>query len=222
MPQPLIGTDSRRREELPQTKKPLRRLSNLSRSFSLLREENQELVSFSQTEILRSRFNLSSDAAVMTGFSYMGDLLMDFSAPRQVNDNLYRMALAAFEAVAQTPSDLDWVLRYFEVWLLKLEGFFAGPSRVRRMSQCIQWRRSIYLGPDLALRCLKCSAARGRAISKSVHQQMRATEKLSPAKFAEEVREVPVATKKRLAQLTYHIISRVLERMPRARPAFAQ
>ena len=68
----------------------------------------------------------------MTGFSYMGDLLMDFSAPRQVNDNLYRMALAAFEAVAQTPSDLDWVLRYFEVWLLKLEGFFAGPSRVRR------------------------------------------------------------------------------------------
>ena len=53
----------------------------------------------------------------------MGDLLMDFSPPHQANDNLYRMALACFDAVSQSPQDLEWVLRYFEVWLLKLEGF---------------------------------------------------------------------------------------------------
>ena len=34
-------------------------------TLTYFEEENQELVSFSQTEILRSRFNLSSDAAVM-------------------------------------------------------------------------------------------------------------------------------------------------------------
>ncbi len=53
----------------------------------------------------------------------MGDLLIDFSPPHQANDNLYRMALACFEAVSENPEDLDSVLRYFEVWLLKLEGF---------------------------------------------------------------------------------------------------
>src|SRR5687768_5729882 len=191
-------------------------------NLTYFEKENRELVSFSQTEILRSRFNLSSDAAVLTGFSYMGDLLMDFSAPRQTNDNLYRMALAACEAVAQTPPDLEWVLRYFEVWLLKLEGFLPDLRACVECHNAFNGDESIYLGPDLSLRCLKCSGARGRAISKSVHQQMRATEKLSPAKFAEEVREVPVATLKELAQLTYHIISRVLERMPRARPTFVQ
>lgn len=191
-------------------------------NLTYFEKENQELVSFSQTDILRSRFNLSSDAALMTGFSYMGDLLMDFSAPRQANDHLYRMALACFEAVSQTPVDLEWVLRYFEVWLLKLEGFLPDLRACVDCQNAFEREEPIYLGADLSLRCLKCSQARGRAIAKAVHRQLRATEKLSPAKFAEEAREVPVATRKELAQLTYHIISRVLERTPRARPTFVQ
>src|SRR5678815_6087681 len=38
-------------------------------------KENQELVSFRQIEILKSHFNLSSNASILTGFAYMGDLL---------------------------------------------------------------------------------------------------------------------------------------------------
>ena len=64
-------------------------------------KEHQELVSFRQVEILKSRFNLSSNASILTGFSYMGDLLIDFSPPHQANDNLFRMALACFEAVSE-------------------------------------------------------------------------------------------------------------------------
>ncbi|HEX2268424.1 MAG TPA: DNA repair protein RecO [Pyrinomonadaceae bacterium] len=183
-------------------------------------KENQELVSFSQTEILRSRFNLSSDATLLSGFSYMGDLLLDFSPPRQANDNLYRMALACFEAVSQSPPDLEWVLRYFEVWLLKLEGFLPDLRRCGNCDNALDDEEVLYLGSDLTLRCSSCRG--GRVIAKAVHQQLRASEKLSPARFAEAAREVPTATRKELAQLTYQLISRVLERMPRARPTFAQ
>jgi DNA repair protein RecO (recombination protein O) len=183
-------------------------------------KENQELVSFSQTEILRSRFNLSSDATLLSGFCYMGDLLLDFSPPRQANDNLYRMALACFEAVSQSPPDLEWVLRYFEVWLLKLEGFLPDLRRCGSCHNALDNEEVLYLGSDLTLRCSNCRG--GRVIAKAVHQQLRASEKLSPAKFAEGAREVPTATRKELAQLTYQIISRSLERMPRARPTFVQ
>lgn len=181
-------------------------------------KEHQELVSFRQTEILKSRFNLSSNAALLTGFSYMGDLLIDFSPPHQANDNLFRMALASFEAVAETPEDLEAVLRYFEVWLLKLEGFLPD------LSTCAGCQKAfgdevVYLGPDLALRCVQCSQARGTAMSKRLRMHLRATEKLSPAKFAEGAREVPSDTKREMAELTFHIIGRVLERMPRVRPA---
>jgi hypothetical protein len=48
---------------------------------------------------------------------------------------------------------------------------------------------------------------------------LRSAEKLSPAKFAEEAREVPKEIGKEMAELTFQIIGRVLERMPRVRPA---
>lgn len=189
-------------------------------NLTYFEKENQELVSFSQTEILRSRFNLSSDATLLSGFSYMGDLLLDFSPPRQANDNLYRMALACFEAVSQSPPDLEWVLRYFELWLLKLEGFLPDLRLCGNCHETLDDAQVLYLGSDLTLRCANCRG--GRVVAKAVHQQLRASEKLSPAKFAEAAREVPTATRKELGQLTYQIISRVLERMPRARPTFMQ
>ena len=181
-------------------------------------KETQELVSFRQTEILRSRFNLSGNASILTGFSYMGDLLIDFSPPHQANDNLYRMALACFEAASQSPGDLESVLRYFEVWLLKIEGFLPDLKTCANCHRAFSGDETIYLGSDLSLRCLQCSSGRGNAISKRLHAQLRTTEKLAPAKFAEESREISSTTKKEMAELTFQLIGRVLERMPRIRP----
>jgi DNA repair protein RecO (recombination protein O) len=180
-------------------------------------KETQELVSFRQTEILRSRFNLSGNASILTGFSYMGDLLIDFSPPHQANDNLYRMALACFEAAAETPADLESVLRYFEVWLLKIEGFLPD---LRACANCHRTfdEETVYLGNDLSLRCADCSNSRGTPITKYLHSQLRSTEKLPPAKFALEAREVSNETKKQMAELAFQLIGRVLERMPRIRP----
>jgi len=181
-------------------------------------KETQELVSFRQTEILRSRFNLSGNASILTGFSYMGDLLIDFSPPHQANDNLYRMALACFEAASQSPEDLESVLRYFEVWLLKIEGFLPDLKACANCHRAFNGEETVYLGNDLSLRCLQCSNGRGGAISKRLHSHLRTTEKLPPAKFAEESREVSSTTKKEMAELTFQLIGRVLERMPRIRP----
>lgn len=191
-------------------------------NLTYFEKENQELVSFSQTEILRSRFNLSSDATLLSGFCYMGDLLMDFSPPRQANDNLYRMALACFEAVSQSPQDLEWVLRYFEVWLLKLEGFLPDLRHCGDCHKAFDDEEVLHLTPDLTLHCLTCSGGRGRVIAKAIHQQLRASEKLSPAKFSEAARDVAAETRKELGQLAYRMIVRALERTPRARPTLVQ
>jgi DNA repair protein RecO (recombination protein O) len=182
-------------------------------------KENRELVSFRQVEILKSRFNLSSNASILTGFSYMGDLLIDFSPPHQANENLFRMAIACFEAASQRPEDLDAVLRYFEVWLLKLEGFLPDLRACANCHRAFAGDEAVYIGADLSLRCQQCSNGRGTAVSKRLHSHLRTTEKLSPAKFAEETREVAKDTKREMAELTFQIIGRVLERMPRVRPA---
>jgi DNA repair protein RecO (recombination protein O) len=182
-------------------------------------KENQELVSFRQVEILKSRFNLASNASILTGFAYMGDLLLDFSPPHQANDNLFRMALACFEAASDTPSDLDAVLRYFEVWLLKLEGFLPDLRVCANCQRVFGVDEVVYLGSDLSLRCFECGNGRGGALSKRLRSQLRTIEKLAPAKFAEEAREESKDTKREMAELTFQIIGRVLERLPRARPS---
>jgi DNA repair protein RecO (recombination protein O) len=187
-------------------------------NLTYFEKENQELVSFSQTEILRSRFNLSGNTSILTGFSYMGDLLIDFSPPHQANDHLYRMALACFEAASQSPEDLESVLRYFEVWLLKIEGFLPDLKACANCHRTFTGDETIYLSNDLSLRCAQCSNSRGSAISKLLHAHLRMTEKLPPAKFAEESREVSAMTKKAMAELTFQLMGRVLERMPRIRP----
>jgi len=183
-------------------------------------KENQELVSFRQVDILKSRFNLSSNASILTGFAYMGDLIIDFSPPHQVNDKLFRMALACFEAVSEKPEDLDAVLRYFEVWLLKLEGFLPDLRACANCHNAFRADEAVYLGADLSLRCAQCSNGRGGAVSKRLQTQLRTTERLSPAKFAEETRGASKETKREMAELTFQLIGRVLERMPRIRPRF--
>ena len=189
-------------------------------NLTYFEKEHQELVSFRQVDILKSRFNLSSNASILTGFSYMGDLIIDFSPPHQANDNLYRMALACFEAASEKPEDLDAVLRYFEVWLLKLEGFLPDLRTCGNCHNAFQGDEAIYLGADLSLRCPQCSNSRGGAVSKRLQTHLRTTEKLSPAKFAEEARGVSKETKREMAELTFQLIGRVLERMPRIRPRF--
>jgi len=183
-------------------------------------KEHQELVSFRQVDILKSRFNLSSNASILTGFSYMGDLLIDFSPPHQAHDNLFRMALACFEAASEQPEDLDAVLRYFEVWLLKLEGFLPDLRACASCHNAFRDDESVYLGADLSLRCPQCSTGRGGTVSKRLQTHLRTIEKLSPAKFAEEARGVSKETKRETAELTFQLIGRVLERMPRIRPRF--
>jgi recombinational DNA repair protein (RecF pathway) len=129
------------------------------------------------------------------------------------------MALACFDAAAQSPADLESVLRYFEVWLLKIEGFLPDLKTCANCHRVFSGEETIYLGNDLSLRCLQCSSGRGSPISKRLHAQLRTTEKLPPAKFAEESREVSSTTKKEMAELTFQLIGRVLERQPRIRPA---
>ena len=191
-------------------------------NLTYYQKENQELVSFRQTEILRSHFNLSSDPSILTGLAYVGDLLIEFSPPHQANETLFRMASACLEAIAAYPQDLQTVLRYFEVWLLKIEGFLPDLRRCADCHRAFGCDESVYLGRDLALRCSSCREGRGGAMSKTLHAQLRTVEKLSPTKFTEESRGMAKETKREMAELTHQIITRVLERLPRVRPTFVR
>ena len=185
-------------------------------------KEHQDLVSIRQTEILKSNFNLSTDPSIVTGMAYLGDLLIEFSPPHQTNDLLFRMSMACFDAIGDSPDDIQSILRYFEVWLLKIEGFMPDLKTCAECHRVFTTAETIFLAADLTLRCQSCSNGRGGILSKQLHAHLRTTEKLPPGKFAMGAREVSSGTKRELAELTHQMIGRVLERLPRVRPTFIQ
>ncbi len=186
-------------------------------NLTCYQKENQELISLRQADILCSRFGLLGEAETLAGLAYMGDLVMEFSPPYQRNEKLFRMVKACVDAVAKAPTDLQSVLRYFEIWILKLEGFLPDLKHCSDCHRLFNETDEVFITPDLALNCATCSHGTGHGLSKSVHRQLKASEKLAPYVFAQQSREVSTQTNRQLAELMQRIIRRVLEHQPKLR-----
>jgi DNA repair protein RecO len=151
----------------------------------------------------------------------MGDLVIEFSAPYQPNEHLFRMVTACLDAIASSPNDLQIILRYFEVWLLKLEGFLPDIRQCGECGRIFGEPDSAFMGLDMILRCSSCSQGRGRGLSRRLQQQLQASQKLAPSNFAKASHEVPAAIHREMAELTHQLIGRALERQPRLRSTFS-
>lgn len=84
------------------------------------RKEHQELSVIQNCEIIRAFPAYQLRLEVNLHFGYFAELLLEFAREEQESDHLFRLALAVLEASQQV--DIQWLARYFELWLLKLEG----------------------------------------------------------------------------------------------------
>jgi len=183
-------------------------------------KEHQELVSLNHAEIVKSHFDLSGQAETLTGLAYMGDLVIEFSPPYEANERLFRMVKACLEAICESQSDLQVILRYFEIWLLKLEGYLPDMRRCGECHRMFDQQEVTFVNTDLVFRCRACSHGGAGALSVRLQNQLRATQKLAPFVFAQESRAIPESIHREMAELTHRLIGRVLERQPRLRSTF--
>ena len=183
-------------------------------------KEHQELVSLNLAEIVKSHFALSSQAETLTGLAYMGDLVIEFSPPYEANERLFRMVKACLDAICESQSDLQVILRYFEIWLLKLEGYLPDMRRCGECHRAFDQQEVTFVNTDLVFRCRACSHGVGGALSTKLQTQLRATQRLAPFVFAQESRAIPESIHREMAELTHRLIGRVLERQPRLRSTF--
>lgn len=183
-------------------------------------KEHQELVSLSNAEIVKSHFDLSGNAETLTGLAYMGDLVIEFSPLYEANERLYRMVKACLEAICESQSDLQLILRYFEIWLLKLEGYLPDIRRCGECHRSFEETEAAFVNTDMVFRCRDCGQGRGNALSKTLQKQLRASQRVAPFVFAQESRALPESTHRELAELTHRLIGRVLERQPRLKSTF--
>lgn len=84
------------------------------------RRENQELAVIENCEIIRPSpaFRLGWEGNLH--LAYWAELLVEFSREQMASEGLFRLSLAAIEAAGQ--ASLPVLTRYFEFWVLRLEG----------------------------------------------------------------------------------------------------
>ena len=93
-------------------------MTHVKLSFS--RKEHQELAIVQHCEILRSFSLQELDWDTNLHFGYFAELLSEFGREEIESERLFRLTLATLNAVDQVP--IRVLARYFELWILKLEG----------------------------------------------------------------------------------------------------
>ncbi len=94
-------------------------------------KEQRELVGLNYAEPVRSPLSAPSPEAL--GYShYFAELIDEWAADADVDERLYRLGTSALEALV-TGTPVEALARYFECWLLRLQGVY--PSDLRLSSE---------------------------------------------------------------------------------------
>lgn len=187
--------------------------------FTLIRlgfheKENRELVSISSTEILKSHFNISSRVEAGEILAYMGELVSEFAPPHEADERLFRMVAACIEALADDLGPERAITRYFEIWLLRLAGLFPDLESCHNCGVVLAETDVGYLDSDLTSLCNECRPNRGSLLSEPVLATVRASQVLSPRRFAEKYK-LSEQQDDQLRDVTHRLIARAIERRPR-------
>jgi DNA repair protein RecO (recombination protein O) len=188
--------------------------------LSYFEKEGRELVTLRQTDIQRSYFKLSQRAETVAALSYLSELVMEFAPPHEPNEKLFRMVRATLDSVPEGPSELTPLLRYFEIWTLKLGGFLPELRRCAECGKKFSTEENSYLNAEFKLRCAACSHELGMLLAGATRAQILDIQRLPPGDYLCAAKTMKAASKGELAQLTQKLISHVLERTPRVSANF--
>jgi DNA repair protein RecO (recombination protein O) len=94
-------------------------------------KEGKDLVTVSNCDLIESFFELQNTPDISFTLSYFSELIQEFSPSLAKNDKLYRLLLSILRTLSKG-GDLNFLSRYFEVWLLKINGVLPDFSKCKK------------------------------------------------------------------------------------------
>ncbi|HMF55130.1 MAG TPA: DNA repair protein RecO [Pyrinomonadaceae bacterium] len=186
-------------------------------SLSYYEKEGRELVTLRHLEIIISYFNLCSDADSISSLARMAELLIEFLPPHEPDERVFRMMCACLEAASRSPKSLAHLVRYFEVWLLRLSGFLPDMVACSICGSRLHDSKTVSTDAEGRLRCQQCSQGTGMRLTEEVLGHLRAIRRLSPEAYVLEGLRASAESCKDLDRFTSVYIRRALERELRAK-----
>ncbi len=169
-------------------KKPKSRIAGCLEPLNHIRlefwsREGRELSRIRQAELIHSYLGKNPDLAHVYAFSYFAEIAHEMVQENQPNHALFRLLLAALDAGERWAVSRALV-RYYEIWCLKLNGLFPNYDYCSNCGKCVKDDGFFAWIEAGQARCPGCAQGRGLRIRASAYAALEAMTKLSPEQFA--------------------------------------
>jgi DNA repair protein RecO (recombination protein O) len=131
-------------------------------------KEHKDLVVLNSSELIESNFDLQRDVDRAFILAYFSELIEEFFPAREKDDILFRLLESILEAM-KAGGDLDFLGAYFEVWILKINGFlpsFAKCRKCRKEIMELAWLSSKKEG----VYCMSCAVHKKEEIEPELNE----------------------------------------------------
>jgi DNA repair protein RecO (recombination protein O) len=176
-------------------------------------KEGAELGRVTECETLHAHLGRTPVPDLLYTFSYVAELVNEVVEENNPNLPLFRLLLATLEAGAkQVPAPL--LLRYFELWTLRLIGLLPNYDYCSVCGRYVK-EEGFFAEPDGGLaRCGHCARERGLRVRPEAAKLLGKISEQSPAQFA----SLPVAAPdaRDLERLTQRLLELHLEKKLRS------
>ena len=177
----------------------------------LYAKEGSDLARIWQCEIVHSYLGRNPTLDRIFGYSYMGELSQELAQENNPNALLFRLLLAVLDAGEQVGVN-EALLRYFELWALRLNGWLPDYAYCPACGKCVK-DQGFYAWLEAGQgRCRACADHRGIRIGPEAARLLWEILRFSPAQFASCSHSAPALRDlERLAQslIEWHLEKRL-------------
>jgi DNA repair protein RecO (recombination protein O) len=178
-------------------------------------KEGSELCHVRQCEMIHSYLGKEPTLDRVAAYSYLAELSQEMVPDNHPNAHLFRLFLAVLDA-AEKAGATPALVRYFEFWALKLNGWLPNYDYCSVCGGCVK-EDGFFARPEAGEgRCRACSEQQGVRIGPAAGRMLRELLALSPAQFSEIAR--PAGTGRDLERLTQKLLEWHLEKRLKSYP----
>ncbi len=148
--------------------------------------EGHDLAQVRQTELIHSYLGKNPSLQRIYAYTYFAELINEIIEEFSPNYPLYRLLLASLNA-AERLGISQSLIRYFEIWCLKLNGLLPNYVYCSNCGKCVKDEGFYARLESGKVRCEACSYGRGLHIQAVSAVALQMIIKLSPEKFVSRV-----------------------------------
>jgi len=171
--------------------------------------EGRDLHRLRRADLIRAYLSKNPSLKQTCVFNYFAEIIDELAQEHQPNVHLFRLLLACLDTGVKMDPNSS-LIRYFEIWCLKLSGLLPDYTYCSTCGKYVTNKGFFALPGTGHVRCAECAEGRGLKIGESAAVALQNMMRVPPATFAARTLKKEAAAE--LGSLTERLLEMTLEK----------